>query len=40
MNSMFSEAISFNQPIGNWDVSNVEDMSSMFANATFFESER
>jgi len=29
---MFNEmySIEFNQPIGNWDVSNVTDMSSMF----------
>ena len=30
-------AISFNQPIGNWDVSSVTDMSSMFYNASSFD---
>ena len=35
MSDMFSGS-SFNQPIGNWDVSNVTDMSAMFAYATAF----
>ena len=30
---MFSVATAFNQPIGDWDVSNVTDMGNMFANA-------
>ena len=32
---MFNEA-SFNQPIDNWDVSNVTQMSGMFNGATAF----
>jgi len=28
--SMFLSAISFNQPIGGWDVSKVQNMGSMF----------
>ena len=27
---------SFNQPLGKWDVSNVTDMSDMFAEANIF----
>ena len=30
------EAGSFNQPLNNWNVSKVEDMECMFANATSF----
>ena len=30
-------ASSFNQPLNNWDVSNVEDMREMFTNAESFE---
>ena len=30
------ELNAFNQPIGNWDVSNVTNMFSMFSNAAAF----
>ena len=30
---MFSNTENFNQPIGNWDVSSVTDMSYMFNDA-------
>ena len=36
MQSMFSNSISFNQNINDWNVSNVTDMSHMFNNATSF----
>ncbi|MDC0178077.1 BspA family leucine-rich repeat surface protein, partial [Polaribacter sp.] len=36
MNAMFAIAKSFNQPIGDWNVSNVEDMSQMFLSAESF----
>jgi len=36
MNHMFGGAKSFNQPIGNWDVSKVEDISFMFCGADEF----
>lgn len=35
MQSMFENTSSFNQPIGNWDVSNVIRMDSLFHNASF-----
>jgi hypothetical protein len=37
MSSMFLNATTFNQPIGIWDVSNVNDMSYMFSGATAFD---
>ena len=36
MSGMFLGAKAFNQPIGNWDVSKVTDMSKMFAGAKAF----
>jgi surface protein len=33
---MFYEATAFNQPIGNWNVSNVTNMQQMFFFATSF----
>ncbi len=36
MRSMFEHAISFNQPLDDWDVSNVENMRSMFNTAKSF----
>ncbi len=39
MNGMFLEAESFNQPLDNWDVSNVIHMHCMFFNARNFNIE-
>ena len=36
MTSMFESATSFNQPLNDWDVSNVWDMGWMFREATSF----
>ena len=33
---MFGNAENFNQPIGNWNVSNVTTMKAMFNNAANF----
>jgi len=37
MHYMFNNAIVFNQPIGNWDVSNVKDMAGMFSGTLAFK---
>lgn len=36
MNCMFLGALSFNQPVGKWNTSNVTDMHGMFSNAESF----
>ena len=36
INSMFLRAESFNQPLNNWNVSNVTYMNNMFAGANSF----
>ena len=37
--SMFRSATSFNQPLGNWDVSSVINMNGMFRDATSFDQD-
>ena len=39
MTQMFYNADRFNQPIGNWDVSNVTNMASMFEWAISFNQD-
>ena len=39
MEYMYRYADEFNQPIHNWDVSNVTDMGEMFSGATFFNQD-
>jgi MoxR-like ATPase len=39
MERMFEHAESFNQPIGDWDVSNVKDMTCMFDSAKSFNQD-
>jgi len=36
MHCMFGDARAFNQPIGGWDVSKVENMYGMFSVAVLF----
>ena len=36
MSGMFQNAISFNQPLNNWNVSQVRYMNKMFLGATSF----
>ena len=39
MSSMFSQAVSFNQPIGKWNTSNVRYMNGMFHQAISFNKD-
>jgi hypothetical protein len=39
MRYMFSNALSFNQAIGNWNVSEVRNMNGMFKDALSFEQD-
>ena len=39
MESMFEGASAFNQPIANWDVSNVTTIESMFEGAHVFNQD-
>ena len=38
MESMFMSARTFNQPLNNWNVSNVTDMAYMFWNGFIIQS--
>jgi surface protein len=40
MRYMFGDATSFNGDLSRWDVSNVTDMSDMFAGATSYNAVR
>jgi surface protein len=37
---MFQNASSFNQPLGKWDVGNVQDMTNMFQGASSFKQNK
>ena len=39
MYAMFSDATSFNQPLNNWNVSNVTNMHYMFGDASSFDQD-
>jgi surface protein len=39
MRNMFDNATSFNQPLNNWNVSNVKDMCHMFFKAINFNDD-
>ncbi len=39
MEDMFASSDTFNQPIGNWDVSNVTQMDNMFGSTTSFNQD-
>jgi membrane protein len=39
MEEMFFEAVSFNQSLNRWNVSNVKDMARMFCDAKKFDQD-